>query len=94
MTDVKQLFKNKYLYDSVYTSSLKLYHKYKTNDILYFLLVLEMYAQADLIENNIHYLDNHLDSQLDIYKQIELKYRNIFTEDYWCSVSNESESCV
>jgi hypothetical protein len=89
--DIRGLFKNnKTLYTNIYNHAVKLYQKYKStvrgpiNELLYFLISLDMYKQCDLIENEIHYITsinkNLYDKLID--EAIELKYRNIFTDNF------------
>ena len=54
------------------------------DELLHFLISLDIYKQCDLIENEIHYISivnkNIYDKLID--EAIELKYRNIFTDNY------------
>jgi hypothetical protein len=64
--------------------------EYKTSsyefidELLHFLISLDIYKQCDLIENEIHYIStvnkNMYDKLID--EAIELKYRNIFTDNF------------
>ena len=53
-------------------------------ELLHFLISLDMYIQCDLIENEIHYIStinkNAYNKLID--ETIELKYRNIFTDNW------------
>jgi len=89
--DIRELFKNnKTLYNNIYNHAIKLYQKYKllkkepVNELLYFLISLDMYKQCDLIENEIHYINQINPNTFDklINNAIELKYRNIFTDNF------------
>ena len=54
------------------------------NELLHFIISLDMYKQCDLIENEIHYIAvvnrNTFDKIID--ETIEMKYRNIFTDNF------------
>jgi len=88
--DVRNLFKNnKNVYQLIYNHALKLYEKYsldshKVTDIINFMISLEIYKQADLIESEIHFIHTLNNSECDelINTNIELKYRNIFTDNF------------
>lgn len=91
INDIRELFKNnKTLYCNIYNHAIKLYQKYKVaqkgpmNELLYFLISLDMYKQCDLIENEIHYIDTVNPNIYDkmIIEAVELKYRNIFVDNF------------
>ena len=90
LSDIRELFNNnKNLYLNVYNHAVKLYAKYKLNkkgpinELLHFLISIDIYKQCDLIENEIHYIETvnrNMYARL-IDETIELKYRNIFTDN-------------
>lgn len=54
------------------------------DELLHFLISLDIYKQCDLIENEIHYISSININTYDklINEAIELKYRNIFTDNW------------
>ena len=88
--DIRELFKHhKNLYHLVYGHALKLCEKYSTEphkliDVINFIISLEIYKQADLIENEIHFIHtlNEKESNELINTNIEIRYRNIFTDNF------------
>ena len=92
--DIKMLFKNnKNLYINVYNHALKLYNKHKYIELLQFLISLEIYTQCDIIENSIHPIEriNEISCNKLLNDTIELKYRNIFTDNYTENLKNEQK---